>query len=610
MTIAQASEATPIKDGIVVTSSYLGSRNRGSAFQGARVRHRRQILPRHSWHSWLSGAALIVLAACAVGDVDSTDGEAAVSELEQSAVAQNKVTLTLQGSTTVYNEQRDVTGFSGQVTGVSVAAGWSVYLYDRWTFDGRHTCYKEVCFDNATNSGSLQTARLPRRPETIFVRNHPCRANVRRLAPYSVNVPPPHHVPVWKKLLNIAVGLGGLGTGEMAEPGEGFAPDGEGFFPHASSERGFDPFEDMGTVPDAAEESAEAAIGKALASAKKIYTDLAQSTTISELRVNSINRPTEFSAGRRYGQSTGRGAQPNRIWVREDADPPVASRPPALPRSWKGAGEQHTYYEFEPSSKYLADCCHTAEEIMAGKDLPFGMEDQTRVEDTDYVWGTGDDAIDQSIRTYAGRTPGNVNNNASPKVGQAYAILRRGEPGPGQSPYHVAAVVARDGTTTITMEVSAGEEDAAARDQTPEYYLYSTRPSDTNQSELHTFHSEFNQASQYGPNATTVVIEPIRTTTGGSGGNGRRRDLGVPSHGKNLAPKWTCVCNGYCGNCGIGGSPGSTSRNLSRAAAKSYVCGGCSGTSAPWNLNHGWTCTSSAGAVMNDAWSTATTCAR
>jgi hypothetical protein len=72
---------------------------------------------------------------------------------------------------------------------------------------------------------------------------------------------------------------------------------------------------------------------------------------------------------------------------------------------------------------------------------------------------------------------------------------------------------------------------------------------------------------------------------------------------------WTCTCGpGYCGNCGFGGNPGQKETGLSTDAAKSYVCGGCSGTSSPWNLTHGWTCTGSLGDKIDDAWSTASTC--
>lgn len=76
---------------------------------------------------------------------------------------------------------------------------------------------------------------------------------------------------------------------------------------------------------------------------------------------------------------------------------------------------------------------------------------------------------------------------------------------------------------------------------------------------------------------------------------------------------WSCVCVGSCGNCGIGGDNGSTYPNLpfsgAALSAQTFVCGGCSdGTTNPWDLNHGWSCTSSNGAVIDDAWSTAATC--
>jgi hypothetical protein len=71
------------------------------------------------------------------------------------------------------------------------------------------------------------------------------------------------------------------------------------------------------------------------------------------------------------------------------------------------------------------------------------------------------------------------------------------------------------------------------------------------------------------------------------------------------------VCQGGCGNCGIGGDAGTTFTNLPLAggfSAQAFVCGGCGGPTNPWDFDHGWVCTSSDGTVIDDAWSTAATC--
>lgn len=79
-------------------------------------------------------------------------------------------------------------------------------------------------------------------------------------------------------------------------------------------------------------------------------------------------------------------------------------------------------------------------------------------------------------------------------------------------------------------------------------------------------------------------------------------------------PTWTCECVGlsptfpFCGNGGVGGNFGDTFTDLPLDGedplnARFFVCG-----NDP-DLDHGWVCTSTAGEVIDDAWSTQENCA-
>jgi hypothetical protein len=74
-------------------------------------------------------------------------------------------------------------------------------------------------------------------------------------------------------------------------------------------------------------------------------------------------------------------------------------------------------------------------------------------EDDEYAYNIG---VSRRVRA-------NVNEAANPFPGEAYAIVRQGETEEGMSPYHAAAVIARDGNDTVTFETSAGTRDAKRR---------------------------------------------------------------------------------------------------------------------------------------------------
>ncbi|MEM7677312.1 MAG: hypothetical protein AAF449_15030, partial [Myxococcota bacterium] len=192
-------------------------------------------------------------------------------------------------------------------------------------------------------------------------------------------------------------------------------------------------------------------------------------------------------------------ASSDKIWVEANAEAPLSSKPTGNKLEKDGK----TYYEFNQDGDFYQDCIHCAEEIMHGDELPYGEADQSRVKgQEELVFGTGEEDDRQAIRDWAQQNPTLTNKNATPEVGEAYAIMPEGERSGGAYPYHAAAVVATDGSTTITLETSAGTEDAQTRDATLQYHIYSTDPNSGN-----TFHDVWGE--EFGPNHTTVVIEPI-----------------------------------------------------------------------------------------------------
>jgi hypothetical protein len=444
-----------------------------------------------------------------------------------------KVTLTHNTSPTTSNffgETEISDSYNKTITGVSVQPGWSVYIYDQWQFETGHTCYKKTCYDSSNDGGALYL-----KPETVIVRNHSCR---RLLIAGSSQQDQKdiyrtmHPTPLWKKLLNMASLPGpSEGVGVAIEEGEGFAlPESNGeWFPNAEIAEGIEPANppELPEVPAGNEASSpemrESIIQEGLGQAETAYNHYeGEGVELFTLRSNSRDRPKTFSADGKYGLGD---VNSERIWVRDDATPPVAASHPGKLRVWNRSNNGK-YLEFQSAEEYMADCCHTAEEIMVGEELEFGMEDQTEVAGTNYVWGSDQPAKQALVVSYGRSNPGSVNNSANPRVGQAYAILRNGAAAEGESPFHVAAVVARDGSTTITMEVSASQFDAVDRDTQPEFYMYTTDANDN--SGLQTFHETFATNEGYGTDATTVVIEPITDPNGGRPGG--RRDLRVPYH--------------------------------------------------------------------------------
>ncbi|CAM4452234.1 hypothetical protein [Corallococcus exiguus] len=156
--------------------------------------------------------------------------------------------------------------------------------------------------------------------------------------------------------------------------------------------------------------------------------------------------------------------------------------------------------------KGVRDCAHHAEEVLHGAPLPtkhagnrYALASKEKV--TGEVFGYTN-ADNQGLSKAAKeKSPRTVDHRADPRPGEAYGIIRQEEPGKGQSPFHFAPVVARDGTQTVTSEQTAGTKDATARNTYPTMDMY--RVGNTGES----FHSRYANKQGYGEDAVTVTTQ-------------------------------------------------------------------------------------------------------
>ncbi|MGF1939489.1 MAG: hypothetical protein RM347_035000 [Nostoc sp. ChiQUE02] len=161
------------------------------------------------------------------------------------------------------------------------------------------------------------------------------------------------------------------------------------------------------------------------------------------------------------------------------------------------------YQRYTPSDKFLADCLHTAEEIMHGQRLRRGKV-RSQVSQTGTVFGESEeDNWDAANEVSEDQR----NTNAIPGVGDAYAIVAQQpidigeETDPIDCQYHAAAVVAEDGSDRITLEVF-GNPDKKGRNTKGTYSIYDTDPESGN-----TFHEAW--TGTFGQAAVTISLERI-----------------------------------------------------------------------------------------------------
>ncbi|MFI6051863.1 DUF4157 domain-containing protein [Streptomyces violascens] len=150
------------------------------------------------------------------------------------------------------------------------------------------------------------------------------------------------------------------------------------------------------------------------------------------------------------------------IHVRAGAETPRYCEPSGEPISL--LGEQ--YVPHRPTSLFLRDCLHTAEEIMQQQTLNGGQVTSQVKGLGGVAFGDGEEENIAAAHAYAERRGARNDHSEQPVAGQAYVIVETeytedGDPaGESGFPFHAAAVVAVDGTDRITLEQLAGSSDA------------------------------------------------------------------------------------------------------------------------------------------------------
>lgn len=159
-------------------------------------------------------------------------------------------------------------------------------------------------------------------------------------------------------------------------------------------------------------------------------------------------------------------------------------------------------YQLQPG---VRDCAHNAEEFQHGTELRppsksrYTLASKEKV--TGEVFGYSDEDNIAVSRKARQNNPQAVGHHADPQPGESYGIIRQHEPKEGESPYHFAPVVARDGRQTITAEQTATTEDGKKRDTYPTMDMYSVG------SNKDSFQARYGRRNGYGTDAITVTTQ-------------------------------------------------------------------------------------------------------
>jgi hypothetical protein len=131
-------------------------------------------------------------------------------------------------------------------------------------------------------------------------------------------------------------------------------------------------------------------------------------------------------------------------------------------------GVNYAQYHYNPANAFVNDCLSFSENLARGTDANSGRAEFRAVGDnphgTDRLFGHSDA---QNVSIAGGSWT--QDEATDPAIGEAYAIARNALPAGGETPYHVALVVAKDGTDNVTLEADASVVRAA-----PIFDMYGT----------------------------------------------------------------------------------------------------------------------------------------
>ncbi len=139
-------------------------------------------------------------------------------------------------------------------------------------------------------------------------------------------------------------------------------------------------------------------------------------------------------------------------------------------------GKTYDEYQYNPTSNFTNDCLAFAENLARDTDVNSARGELRALDDrpggTDRIFGHND-AQNVDIAT-----PGQSwakNEATNPGIKEAYAIARTEMPIDGETPYHIALVIAKDPSDNITLEADASDATRTA----PIFDMYDTTPPGT-----------------------------------------------------------------------------------------------------------------------------------
>lgn len=147
----------------------------------------------------------------------------------------------------------------------------------------------------------------------------------------------------------------------------------------------------------------------------------------------------------------------NLLYVKQGATAPAsASLIVATGSTANHASDTYDEYQFDPGKNFVNDCLGFAENVARDTDTDSVRPEFRAVNDrpmgTDRLFGQTD-----SQNTDIANGSWAEDENTDPAIGEAYAITRSVDPIDGETPYHVAAVIAKDGTDNVTIEADASD---------------------------------------------------------------------------------------------------------------------------------------------------------
>ncbi|MCW6052947.1 hypothetical protein K4039_23460 [Lyngbya sp. CCAP 1446/10] len=165
-------------------------------------------------------------------------------------------------------------------------------------------------------------------------------------------------------------------------------------------------------------------------------------------------------------------------------------------------GKRTTFYLAKSEHKYFKDCLETAEDLINDQyppSIPGTVRSKVKRLDRDF--GNSTDENIQAATDYKNSFGNYANEKADPIVGEAYVIVSLSKT--TTYPYHAGAVIARDNTSQLTLEVFAADRDAKKRTETGTYQIYYLTDSGEDKK---TFHSTWKDNPYLTPGSPVTIV--------------------------------------------------------------------------------------------------------